>query len=145
MTSAQSSRDVGLSHHRPSRSAFMQVADGYWRTSIPNRLLASATTRLLTSSPGAAQSAASVALMSAALGRVRETVHTIEDRVRRLLTPDGPSIGELRILVVDDHPDSADSLVMLLDLVGRSARASYGGWSALQIAEAFQPDVCLLD
>lgn len=87
----------------------------------------------------------SVAILSSALDRVRETAHVIEDRVRCLLTPDGPSIAELRILAVDDHPDAADSLVAVLELVGCTARACYSGWSALDAAEEFEPHVCLLD
>ena len=86
-----------------------------------------------------------VGIYSSALSRVRETAHTIEDRVRNLLAPDGPSIAQLRILAVDDHPDAADSLVEVLELVGCKARACYGGWSALDAVEEFQPHVCLLD
>ena len=91
------------------------------------------------------EAATSAGILSSALTRVRETAHSIEDRVRSLLTPDGPSIAELRILVVDDHPDAADSLVAVLELVGCTALACYGGWSALDAVEEFKPDVCLLD
>jgi CheY-like chemotaxis protein len=86
-----------------------------------------------------------VGIYSSALSKVRETAHIIEDRVRNLLAPDGSSIAQLRILVVDDHPDSADSLVEVLELVGCKARACYGGWEALGAFEEFQPHVCLLD
>jgi two-component system OmpR family response regulator len=87
----------------------------------------------------------SAAIFSSALSKVRETSHSIEDRVRNLFTPDGPSIAELRVLAVDDHPDAADSLVAVLELVGCTARACYSGWSALDVIEEFEPQVCLLD
>ena len=76
---------------------------------------------------------------------MRETSHSIEDRVRNLLTPEGPSIAELRVLAVDDHPDAADSLVAVLEVIGCEARACYDGWSALDAAREFEPHVCLLD
>jgi CheY-like chemotaxis protein len=89
--------------------------------------------------------ARSVAIYSSALDQIRRTSHSIENRVRDLLTPEGPSIADLRVLAVDDHPDAADSLVAVLEVVGCEARACYGGWSALDAAAEFEPHVCLLD
>jgi len=86
-----------------------------------------------------------VAVLSSALDKVRQTARQIEDRVRCLLAPDGRSIEQLRILVVDDHPDAADALVAVLEIVGCSARPCYSGWSALEAVEDYAPDVCLLD
>ena len=56
-------------------------------------------------------------------------------------------LGEsfLRILCVDDHPDTADSLGIVLHLFGYESRICYDGESALKMAEVFQPDVILLD
>jgi CheY-like chemotaxis protein len=51
----------------------------------------------------------------------------------------------MRVLVVDDSRDSADSMRMLLDASGQDARAVYDGVSALEIAESFRPEVILLD
>jgi CheY-like chemotaxis protein len=51
----------------------------------------------------------------------------------------------LRVLCVDDHPDTADSLAVLLELVGYEARVCYDGESALGVAEEFRPDACILD
>jgi PAS domain S-box-containing protein len=50
-----------------------------------------------------------------------------------------------RILVVDDNRDSADSLGMLLQLLGHDIRAAYDGVEAVQAAAAFRPDMMLLD
>jgi two-component system, sensor histidine kinase len=51
----------------------------------------------------------------------------------------------LRVLVVDDNEDAADSLAMLLSLEGHVVRAVYDGRSALATASAFDPDLILLD
>ena len=50
-----------------------------------------------------------------------------------------------RILVVDDSRDSAESLVLLLRLLGHETHAAYDGLEAVEAAEEFQPDVVLLD
>ena len=51
----------------------------------------------------------------------------------------------LRVLVVDDNRDSADSLALWLELAGHEVRTAYGGQEALDAAEAFLPAVVLLD
>jgi CheY-like chemotaxis protein len=51
----------------------------------------------------------------------------------------------LRILVVDDNVDAADSLALLLGLLGHVVRTAYNGSAAIQIAQAFLPQVVLLD
>ncbi len=50
-----------------------------------------------------------------------------------------------RILVVDDNQDSAESLAMLLRLFGNDVRTAHDGHLALAVAEAYRPDVVLLD
>jgi len=50
-----------------------------------------------------------------------------------------------RILVVDDNRDSADSLALLLRSAGHETGTAYGGEEAVEAAEAFRPDVVLLD
>jgi two-component system OmpR family response regulator len=51
----------------------------------------------------------------------------------------------LRILCADDNRDTADTLVILLQIAGLEARACYDGISALAIAEEMRPDVLILD
>src|SRR5437868_859792 len=51
----------------------------------------------------------------------------------------------LRVPCVADHQDAADSLGVLLELVGYEARVCYDGESALTAAEEFRPDACILD
>ena len=50
-----------------------------------------------------------------------------------------------RVLVVDDHVDSAESMGELLKLEGHSICYAYEGNSALEKVKAFNPDVALLD
>lgn len=55
--------------------------------------------------------------------------------------------GEIavRVLVVDDHIDAADTLKMVLTLKGYDAESAHSGESALAAASEFAPDVVLLD
>ncbi|MES2098660.1 MAG: response regulator [Pseudomonadota bacterium] len=51
----------------------------------------------------------------------------------------------VRVVVVDDHRDLADSLVELLLLEGFDAKASYDGREALALLTIFQPHCILFD
>jgi PAS domain S-box-containing protein len=51
----------------------------------------------------------------------------------------------LRILVVEDNRDSADSLRMLLELFGYEVNVAYTGPEGVQAAEKWTPDVVLCD
>jgi CheY-like chemotaxis protein len=55
------------------------------------------------------------------------------------------SLEALRILIVDDHEDSAEMLSMLLSDRGHHTRTALDGAAALTVAEVFQPHVGLLD
>jgi CheY-like chemotaxis protein len=50
-----------------------------------------------------------------------------------------------RILVVDDNPDAAASLEMLLTLSGHEVHTAHDGLEAVEMAAKVQPDVILLD
>jgi CheY-like chemotaxis protein len=50
-----------------------------------------------------------------------------------------------RIVVADDNRDAADSLTMLLRLMGHEVRTAYDGEEAVGLAEAFRPDLVMLD
>lgn len=58
--------------------------------------------------------------------------------------PPAPT-SALRILIVDDNRDSADSLAMLLQFMGNETRTAYDGQAGVDCAEAFRPAVVLLD
>lgn len=64
-----------------------------------------------------------------------ETPHTVTE----------PDRNHKLVLVVDDHHDSADSLALLLQLMGHDARVANDGPAALRIVEEEHPDVLLLD
>jgi CheY-like chemotaxis protein/two-component sensor histidine kinase len=53
--------------------------------------------------------------------------------------------SSLRILIVDDNRDGADSLGMMLRLMGNDIRTAYDGEEAVAASEEFRPDVVLLD
>ena len=58
----------------------------------------------------------------------------------------GVSTGRsLRVLVVEDNVDAADSLSMLLRLYGHDVQVARSGPTALEMASASRPDVVLLD
>ena len=56
-----------------------------------------------------------------------------------------PAATPLRVLVVDDNRDSAETLSMLLELMGNEISVAYDGEQALAIANEIKPDVVLLD
>lgn len=53
--------------------------------------------------------------------------------------------GSRRVLVVDDNRDAAESLAMLLQMVGHDVRVAGDGPTALATAAEFRPDLVLLD
>jgi CheY-like chemotaxis protein len=66
--------------------------------------------------------------------------------------PQGPVEGEKfrsgpqrRILVVDDNRDAADSMMMMLRMMGHESNTAYDGLDAVQAAAAFRPEIVLLD
>ncbi|WP_431265331.1 hybrid sensor histidine kinase/response regulator [Roseateles chitinivorans] len=61
-------------------------------------------------------------------------------------TPAAPqSLARRRVLVVDDNVDVADSLRLLLDMIGMDVRAVHDGLTALAAMDDFAPDIVLLD
>ncbi|MDQ6683799.1 MAG: response regulator [Pseudomonadota bacterium] len=56
-----------------------------------------------------------------------------------------PASGALRILVVDDNRDGAETIAELVALCGHEVRMVHDGEAALVEAAAYRPDVVLLD
>jgi CheY-like chemotaxis protein len=50
-----------------------------------------------------------------------------------------------RILIVDDNRDAAASLAMLLTVLGNDTRTAHDGLQAVELADAFRPDLIVLD
>jgi PAS domain S-box-containing protein len=63
--------------------------------------------------------------------------------------PGEPSLAggstPVRILVVDDNVDAAESLRMLLELGGHEVRVAHDGLEALEVVDAFDPDIAFVD
>jgi signal transduction histidine kinase/ActR/RegA family two-component response regulator len=59
--------------------------------------------------------------------------------------PEVPAAAARRVLVVDDSRDGADSLAMWLQAEGHDVRVAYGGHDAVATAQAWQPEIVLLD
>jgi signal transduction histidine kinase/ActR/RegA family two-component response regulator len=57
---------------------------------------------------------------------------------------EGPGIGR-RVLVVDDNRDGAESMAMMLQLLGDEVRSAHDGIEAVEVAEQFLPHVILMD
>jgi CheY-like chemotaxis protein len=57
------------------------------------------------------------------------------------------SVGAIarRILLVDDNPDAADSLAMLLRMDGHEVHTAYGAIEALKAADQLKPEMIFLD
>lgn len=51
----------------------------------------------------------------------------------------------MRVLIVEDYPDSAEALAHIVRLWGHEARVAVDGFGALETAAGFDPDVILLD
>jgi len=56
-----------------------------------------------------------------------------------------PLLSALRIMVVDDYIDAAESLSMLLQMEGHEVRMAHCGLQAIELAQEFRPQVALLD
>ncbi|WP_411279463.1 response regulator, partial [Gemmatimonas sp.] len=54
-------------------------------------------------------------------------------------------IASLRVLVVDDNYDAADSMATMLQLLGNDTLTARDGEEALVMCESFRPDVVLMD
>jgi PAS domain S-box-containing protein len=59
--------------------------------------------------------------------------------------PGQPAANALRVMVVDDNRDSADSATSIVRLLGYRAETAYEGASALELARGLRPHAVLLD
>jgi PAS domain S-box-containing protein len=56
-----------------------------------------------------------------------------------------PTIASVRVLVVDDNVDTVTTLAMLVTESGHDVRTAYDGWTVLEAALDYRPNVVLLD
>jgi CheY-like chemotaxis protein len=71
-------------------------------------------------------------------------VGTPEEQTQEPLVPARPMTGR-RVFVVDDNPDAAQSLAMLLKMAGNTTETANDGMQAVQRAATYRPEVILLD
>ena len=96
-----------------------------------------------------------IAAASAGPGLGSEFIVTLPLRAPALADPapspvgiagrNSAATGGLRIVVADDNHDGADTLAAVLSLIGHEVHTVYDGAAAVQAAEAFRPQVVLLD
>ncbi|MEO5676749.1 MAG: ATP-binding protein, partial [Usitatibacter sp.] len=53
--------------------------------------------------------------------------------------------GARRVLIVDDNLDAAETLAMMLEILGQQTRQAHDGNSALTVANEFKPEVIFMD
>ena len=91
----------------------------------------------------------SVQARSTGIGRGSEFIMRLPLSIQQLKIISAPraesSLPALRILVVDDNRDVADTLDLLLKSMGQHVTAAYDGPSAINLAKTFEPDVVFLD
>ena len=94
----------------------------------------------------------SVEARSGGLGQGSEFVvrlpTVVEQTYPRQVSDDGDKAqptSDLRILVVDDNRDAAESLAMLLKMMGNNIHTAHDGEEAVTAAREFQPHVVLCD
>jgi CheY-like chemotaxis protein len=64
---------------------------------------------------------------------------------RKIRTVDATANRPARILIVDDNEDAAQLLEQFLTELGHQVRTAHDGPSALEVAAAFSPTICLVD
>ena len=57
----------------------------------------------------------------------------------------GAGAGSQRVLVVEDNPDAAEAMRMLLGEFGHEVASASNGLDAIELAKSFRPDAILLD
>jgi CheY-like chemotaxis protein len=70
---------------------------------------------------------------------------TVEDEEPTESNELSQDTARYRILIADDNRDGADSLAMLLQVMGHEVETAYAGDQAVEIAEQMRPDAILLD
>jgi len=73
------------------------------------------------------------------------TAWTVEGPTMNALNGEGNGQAGLRILIVEDQVDCAESMALLLRLYGHEVEVVPNGSAALATAKAHPPDVVLLD
>ena len=80
------------------------------------------------------------------LPRANGAIETPEAQPRQAPLPcEQREDRQLKVLVVDDSVDSAESMAIILEMSGHSVRKAHNGPDALRAASEYRPDVVLMD
>jgi signal transduction histidine kinase/DNA-binding response OmpR family regulator len=128
---------------------FVQVDDSHERTrkglgiglALVRDLVTRHGGRVEAASPGLGQgSTFTVRLPLAAAGSAAE-----EPKPKVLEQPERALAGGHRILIVDDNIDAAETLAMMLEILGQETRQAHDGREALTVAADYKPDLVFMD
>jgi signal transduction histidine kinase/ActR/RegA family two-component response regulator len=123
---------------------FTQV-DGTHRRSQGGLGIGLTLVRSLVQLHGGSVTAASDGIGRGSEFQVRLPLATGDAAVAARRTTPHPAPVRLRVLVVDDNRDAADSLGVLLDVLGYDVRVAHDGNAALEAVGRFEPVLVLLD
>jgi signal transduction histidine kinase/DNA-binding response OmpR family regulator len=76
---------------------------------------------------------------------IRHDMESIEMRTSESAQGQDAAPGGKRVLIVDDNIDAAETLAMMLELLGQQTRQAHEGNGALQAALEYNPDVIFMD
>ncbi|HEY6862554.1 MAG TPA: response regulator [Burkholderiales bacterium] len=79
------------------------------------------------------------------LPRANGAVETPEPQARPAVPKSERENRQLKVLVVDDSVDSAESMAIILEMSGHNVRKAHNGPDALRTAAEYRPDVVLMD
>ncbi len=74
---------------------------------------------------------------------VRHDMETIDTKPTDTSIP--VAAAGKRVLIVDDNIDAAETLAMMLELLGQQTRQAHEGTGALKVAQEYQPEVIFMD
>ena len=79
------------------------------------------------------------------LGFIKEAALAEPSRSAMRLRRSAQQSPARRVLVVDDNADAVDSMVRLITMMGHDCASAMNGFSALEVARQFRPNIVLLD
>jgi PAS domain S-box-containing protein len=137
-------RGIAADHLQQIFQLFMQTDSGTNAGAESGLGIGLTLARSLTEMHGGSLEAASPGLGQGSTFTVRLPLASPAARAEP--TPEQSEVtGALRVLVIDDNRDSANSATDVLRLLGQSVECAYDGASGLEAARRFQPHMILLD
>lgn len=76
---------------------------------------------------------------------VRHDMETKQMKTMETAKADMAAAGGKRVLIVDDNLDAAETLAMMLELLGQQTRQAHEGNGALKAAQEYNPEVIFMD